>query len=99
MAEKIPLEPSDFEELIAVEMDRLREERDSVLHSPATGNAIELPPSTEEGLRKMAEKEVQLKIQEEQKRQRKEKIKKSIKAEGLTEEELEKIARERLERQ
>ena len=96
MPEKLPAETNEYEQRVLAEMDRLRERREQLLHSPLTGEAFVLPPSTEKGLRQVAEENVQSKIREVGKKQEKEKIKEYIKAEGLTEAELEEIAKKRL---
>ncbi len=99
MPEKLPSEPNEYEQRVLAEINRLRERREQLLHSPLTGEAFVLPPSTEKGLRELAEENVQYQIKEKQKEQEKEKIKEYIKAKGLTEEELEEIAKKRIKKQ
>lgn len=87
MKERLPSQPeNEFERQVLEEKERLRNKRDELLKSPIT----------EESLQKMAERNVKLRIEDEKRKREMEKEKRHISAEGLTEEELEKIAKKRI---
>ena len=106
MTEKFPIRPEEpqkptFEQLVLLEMEKLRKERDETLHSKDTSKmmgGMHLPPMSEQGLRKMAERNVSAMLREKKRQEAIKREQKYIQAEGLTEEELEKIAKERLEK-
>lgn len=105
MTEKWPSRPEEpskgpeetaFEKRVLEEMNSLREKRERPQESPS--GKVNIPPPTEEGLRKMAEINVRLIMESEKRKGELEKEKKHIVMEGLTEKELEEIAKKRIKK-